>query len=76
MQEPTYDTQEGLERLLEGIPTSDASPSCPPCTFRRLHEYIVYPLEIYNTTAQHALQQLQSQTLYDETQAEVLLCAV
>jgi hypothetical protein len=36
----------------------------------------VYPLEIYNTTAQHALQQLQSQTLYDETQAEVLLCAV
>jgi len=39
-----------------------------------LTEYILYPLDIYNDAAQHALYNLHSKYLYDEIEAEVNLC--
>ncbi|OUM69017.1 hypothetical protein PIROE2DRAFT_3070, partial [Piromyces sp. E2] len=39
-----------------------------------LIEYVLYPLDIYNDAAQHALYKLHSKYLYDEIEAEVNLC--
>lgn len=39
-----------------------------------LTEYVLYPLDIYNDAAQHALYKLHSKYLYDEIEAEVNLC--
>uniref|UniRef100_A0A0B6ZWY0 Cytoplasmic FMR1-interacting protein n=1 Tax=Arion vulgaris TaxID=1028688 RepID=A0A0B6ZWY0_9EUPU len=39
-----------------------------------LMEYILYPLDLYNDSAQYALMRFKKQFLYDEVEAEVNLC--
>ena len=36
--------------------------------------YILYPLDLYNDSAQYALMRFKKQFLYDEVEAEVNLC--
>lgn len=39
-----------------------------------LHRYVLYPLDLYNDSAQYALTVFRKQFLYDEVEAEVNLC--
>lgn len=41
------------------------------CVFYHVCRYILYPLDLYNDSAQYALMRFKKQFLYDEVEAEV-----